>query len=220
MLDTNNDPTLGGGGVPQGAGGASEVSGQTVSLPFAPGLGSFATLMFIQSVPTPETTTVSPYGNFLDIFSNEQKLLWRKMIKPSNDHKLLDMTVASSRAIVDLFCYCWMCYMRIPTKGTGAPSTMPGSTPGGHPIFSMDLSDFKNIIKEFNHFMGDLNEPLKTCLPANMQMKYLDINVPGNAGLVGCFKVTLFFVWCGTPSKSLLHNLVQGSFCPQEGLCL
>jgi hypothetical protein len=188
--DPNGPSAGGGGGVPQGVSGAGAISGGTVHLPFASGLSSFATTMFIQSVLTPKTTTVSPYGNFLDISSKEQKLLQREMIKPSNDYTLLDMTIANSRAIIDLFqdkviTYCWMCYMRIPTKGLGTPSMTHGSTPGGHPIFSADLSNFKILIKEFNHltldqvtafafwFMGDLKEPLKTCLPTNMQMKTL-----------------------------------------------
>jgi hypothetical protein len=36
--------------------------------------------------------------------------------------------------------------------------------------------------------MGDLNEPLKTRLPTNMQMKSLDLNVTGNDGHLACFK--------------------------------
>jgi hypothetical protein len=62
------------------------------------------------------------------------------------------------------------------------------------------MSNFKNLIKEFNHlslnqvtalvswFIGDLNEPLKTRLPTNMQMKSLDLNVTGNDGRLACFK--------------------------------
>jgi hypothetical protein len=52
---------------------------------------------------SPRTTVTSPYGNFLNINSKDQKTLWRKMVKPSNDHVLLDMTVTNSKAIVDLF---------------------------------------------------------------------------------------------------------------------
>jgi hypothetical protein len=90
--------------------------------------------MFIQNVPTPKTTTISPYGNFLDISSKEQKLLWREMIKTSDNHTLVDLNVANSRAIIDLFqdkaiAYRWQRYMRIPTKGTGAPGSSPGTTP-------------------------------------------------------------------------------------------
>jgi hypothetical protein len=198
-LNPNNNPTFRGGGVPQGASSTGPFGSGAVPLPFTPGLDSFATLMIIQTVLTTKIMTVGPYGSFLEISFKEQKLLWWEMIKPGDNHTLLEMAVANSRASIDLFqdkaiTYHWMCYMRIPTKGRG--STRPGSTPGGHLIFSMDLSNFKNLIKEFNHlsldqvtafaswFMGDLNEPLKTCLPTKMQMKYLDINVPGNDGLL------------------------------------
>jgi hypothetical protein len=75
--------------------------------------GTQATPMYFQSVPTPKTATISPYGNFLDILTMDQKLLWCKMVKPSNDHVLLDMNITNSRAIVNLFqdqtiTYRWM----------------------------------------------------------------------------------------------------------------
>jgi hypothetical protein len=65
--------------------------------------GTQATPKYFQSVPTPKTTSVSPYGNFLGILTRDQKLLWRKMVKPSDDHVLLDMNVTNRRAIVNLF---------------------------------------------------------------------------------------------------------------------
>jgi hypothetical protein len=65
--------------------------------------GTRATLMYFQSVPTPKTATVSPYSNFINISTRDQKLLWRKMVKPSYDHILLDMNITNSRAIIDLF---------------------------------------------------------------------------------------------------------------------
>jgi hypothetical protein len=104
--------------------------------------------------------------------------------------------------------------MRIPTKGTGAPGSLPGTTPGGHPVFDADLSDFKNLIEDFNHlsldqvtayalwFMGDVNKPLKTCLPGNMTMRYLGVNAGGNAGLVACFKQE-----CRTVSCLVWHTI-------------
>jgi hypothetical protein len=90
--------------------------------------------MYFQSVPTLKTATVSPYGNLLDISTRDQKLLWHKMVKPSDDHVLLDMNITNSRAIVDLFqdqaiTYCWMCFMHIPTSGTGAVNATLASTP-------------------------------------------------------------------------------------------
>ena len=135
------------------------------------------------------------------------------MIKPTNDHTLMDMNVANSRAIIDLFLdkvitYHWQRYMRIPTKGTGAPGSSPGTTPGGCLVFNANLSDFKNLIEDFNHlsldqvtafaswFMGDVNKPLKTCLPSNMTMRYIDVNAGGNAGLVACFKQECHTVSC------------------------
>jgi hypothetical protein len=84
--------------------------------PFPTGFGSATTPMYFKSIPTPKTTAISPYGNFLDISSKEQKLLWREMVKPSADFVPLDMTVANSKAIIDLFTdkaitFRWMRYM-------------------------------------------------------------------------------------------------------------
>ena len=182
--------------------------------------------MFIQNVPTPNTLTISPYGNFLDISSKEQKLLWREMIKLTN-HTLVDMNISNSRVIINLFqykaiTYHWQHYMRIPTKGTGAPGYSPGTTPGGCPVFDADLSNFKYLIKDFNHlsldqvmaftswFMGDVNKPLKTCIPSDMTMRYLNVNVGGNAGLVACFKQECCTVSCldWYYQESLLHFFV------------
>ncbi len=46
--------------------------------------------MYFQYVPTPKTTTVIPYSNFLNISTKDQKLLSPKMVKPSDDHVLLN----------------------------------------------------------------------------------------------------------------------------------
>ena len=133
---------------PPGSPGAGTIGSGAAAPLFPGGLGSSTTPMFIQNVLTPKTTMVSPYGNFLDISSKKQKLLWQEMIKPTNDHTLVDMNVANSRAIINLvqdkaITYRWQCYMCIPTKGTGALGSLPGTTPGGQPDFDTDLSDFK-----------------------------------------------------------------------------
>jgi hypothetical protein len=84
----------------------------------------------------------------------------------------------------------------------------PLLTPGGSLVFDADLSDFKNLIEDFNHlsldqvtafalwFMGDVNKPLKTCLPGNMIMRYLNVNAGGNASLITCFKQECCTVSC------------------------
>jgi hypothetical protein len=169
--------------------------------------------MFFRTMPSPKTTIMSPYGNFLEINSKDQKTLWRKMVKPSNDHVLLNMTVMNSKAIVDLFqdkaiTYRWMCFMRIPTAGTGAISPNSKCSPGGKDIFHADLSNFENLVEDFNHitleqvmafaswFMGDDGQLLVVRPSSNMKMKYLDVNAPGNPGLVACFKQECCTVSC------------------------
>jgi hypothetical protein len=114
--------------------------------------GTRANPMYFQSVPTPKTTTFSPYGNFLDILTRDQKLLWREMVKPSNYHVLLDMNVTNNRAIVNLFqdrtiTYCWMHFMRTPTSGTGTISTNPARSPGNKEIYLADLADFNKLLR-------------------------------------------------------------------------
>jgi hypothetical protein len=73
------------------------------------------------------------------------------MVKPSDDHVLLDMNIINSRAIVDLFqdqaiTYCWMRFIPIPTSGTGTIYATPVRYPGNKEIYSADLADFKNLI--------------------------------------------------------------------------
>jgi hypothetical protein len=169
--------------------------------------------MYFQSVPTPKTTTVSPYGNFLDISTRDQKLLWREMVKPSNDHVLFDMNVTNSRAIVNLFqdraiTYCWMCFMCIPTSGTGIIYANPVCYPGNKEIYLADLANFKNLIKDFQHitlkqvmafaswFMGGNGQLMTLHHPSVMTMKYIDVNATGNLGLVACFKQECHTVLC------------------------
>ncbi len=107
-------------------------------------------------MPIPKTTTISPYGNFLDISTEGKKLLLREMFKPVDNHVLLDMNITNSRAIVKLFqdCvipYCWMRFMRIPTLGSGAISTNPACSPGNKDIYLPTLATSKNLIKDFHH---------------------------------------------------------------------
>jgi hypothetical protein len=156
---------------------------------------------------------MSPYGNFLEINSKDQKMLWCQKVKPSSDHVLLNMTITNSKAIVDLFqdkaitCR-WMCFMRIPTNRTGSISPTPKLSPVGKDIFHANLSNFKNLIKDFNRialeqvmafaswFMGDYGQSLVVRPLTNMKMKYIDVNAPGNPGLVVCFKQECCNVSC------------------------
>jgi hypothetical protein len=98
--------------------------------------------------------------------------------------------------------------MRIPTAGTGAISPTPKCSPGGKDIFHADLSNFKNLIEDFNHitleqvmafaslFMGDYGQLLVVRRLTNMKMKYIDMNAPVNSGLVTCFKQECCTVSC------------------------
>jgi hypothetical protein len=66
------------------------------------------------------------------------------------------MTVTNSKAIVDLFqdnaiTYRWMHFMCIPTAGTGAIATNLKLSPSGKDLYQADLSNFKNLIEDFNH---------------------------------------------------------------------
>jgi hypothetical protein len=159
---TGNAGRTAGGGGSGGTGGTGRPSSQAKGVAFQPppgnfpGLGTQATPIFFITMPSPRTTVTSPYGNFLDIDSKDQKMLWHKMVKPSDDHVLLDMTIIKSKAIVDLFqdktiTYHWMRFMHIPTIGTGAISPIPKRSPGSKDIFHANLSNFKNLIEDFNH---------------------------------------------------------------------
>ena len=193
-----NDGTAG------GPGGGVMTGGKA----FSSGFGSVKTPMYFKSVPTPKTTAISPYGNFIDVSCKEQKLLWRKMVKPDADFVPLDMTVANSKAIIDLstnkaITFRWMCFMRIPIIGDGTAGTTPNRTPSGRKTYNATLSVFKNLIKDFNHltlddvmafaswFMGNSTTPQSVRLPTDMTMKYFDVNASGNNGLV-CVLVLQF----------------------------
>ena len=196
-------------GTASGSGGDVMTGGNA----FPSGFGSVKTPMYFKSVPIPKTTAVSPYGNFIDVSSKEQKLLWCEMVKPDATFVPLDMTVVKSKAIIDLFTdkaitFRWMRFMRIPIIGDGTTGTTPNRTPSGREMYNATLSVFKNLIKDFNHltlddviafaswFMGDLTTPRSVRPPTNMTMKYLDVNVSGKDGLVACFKQECHAVSC------------------------
>jgi hypothetical protein len=188
-------------GTAGGSGGSVTTGGNA----FSSGFGSVKTPMYFKFVPTPKTTAISPCGNFIDVSSQDQKLLWREMVKSDADFVLLDMTIANSKAIIDLFTdkaitFRWMRFMRIPIIGDGTVGTTPNRTPSGRETYNATLSVFKNLIKYFNHltlddvmafafwFMGNLTTPRLVRPPTDMTMKYLDVNTSGNNGLVACFK--------------------------------
>ena len=131
-------------GTADGPGGSVMTGGKA----FSSGFGSVKTPMYFKSVPTPKPTAVSPYGNFIDVSSKEQKLLWHEMVKPDADFVALDMTVANSKAIIDLFTdkavtFCWMRFMRIPLIRDGVAGTLPNKTPSGRDTYNTALSMFK-----------------------------------------------------------------------------
>ena len=221
--EANYQASLGAGNIPEaaeaGGGVAASIQGQGLTgglggrATFPPGFGSAATPMYFTSVPTPKTTAISPYGNFLDVSSKEQKLLWREMVKPSADFVLLEMTVANSKAIIDLFTdkaitFRWMRYMRVPIHGDGFVGLTPNKTASGRDSYNAALSVFKNLLEDFNHltlddvmafaswFMGDLTTGRSVRAPTDMTMKYLDVNATGNDGLVACFKQECRSVSC------------------------
>ena len=195
-----------------GTGGS--VGGVTKSgTAFPSEFGSVKTPMYFKSVPTPKTTTVSPYGNLLDVSSKEQKLLWHKMVKPDADFVPLEMTVTNSKAIIDLITdtaitFRWMRFMRIPLHGDGVAGSIPNKTHSGHEPYKPTLSMFKNLVKDFNHltledvmafaswFMSNLSTPRAVRSTNDMTMKFLDVNASGNDGLVSCFKQECWVVSC------------------------
>jgi hypothetical protein len=206
--DVEDDETVGARVPVQGPAG-----GFVGRAPFPAGFGSAATPMYFKSVPTPKTTAISPYGNFLDISSKEQKLLWREMVKPSADFVPFDMTVTNSKAIIDLFTdkaitFCRMRYMRVPLQGDGLVGVSPNRTSSGRESYNAILSVFKNLLEDFNHltlkdvmtftswFMGDLRTTRTVRPQTDMTMKYLDVNALGNDGLVACFKQECRAVSC------------------------
>jgi hypothetical protein len=192
-----------------GSGGGATTNGTA----FPSGFGSIKTPMYFKSVPTPKTTAVSPYGNFLDVSSKEQKLLWCEMVKPDADFVPLEMTVTNSKAIIDLFTdkaitFRWMRFMHIPLHGDGVTGSIPNRTPSGLETYSATLSMFKNLIEDLNHltledvmafaswFMGDLSTPRAVRSTNDMTMKFLDVNASGNDGLIACFKQECRAVSC------------------------
>ena len=81
-------------------------------------------------------------------------------------------------------------------------------------MVSLGNFNFKNLIEDFNHlsieevmaftlwFMGDLGQALAVRPVNDMKMKWLDVNAPGNDGLVSCFKQE-----CCTVSYVLWHTI-------------
>jgi hypothetical protein len=223
-------------GTAGGSGGGVTTGGNAFSSRFG---CSVKTPMYFKSFPTPKMTAISPYGNFIDVSSKDQKLLWRKMVKSDADFVPLDMTVAKSKAIIDLFTdkaitFRWMRFMRIPIIGDGITGTTPNRTPSGRETYNVNLSVFKNLIEDFNHltlddvmafaswFKGDLTTPQSVRLPTNMTMKYLNLNASGNDGLVALQAgVSCGFLFgMAYHQESFLRDVLQGSSYSQEGFCL
>jgi len=203
LSDDADDGTAG------GSGGGVMTGGNA----FSSGFGCSIKTPYFKSFPTPKTTAISPHGNFIDVSSKDQKLLWREMVKSDADFVPLDMTVAKSKAIIDLFTdkaitFRWMRFMCIPIIGDGTAGTTPNRTPSGRETYNANLSVFKNLIEDFKHltlddvmafaswFMGDLTTPRSVRLPTDMIMKYHDVNASGNDGLVACFKQECRAVSC------------------------
>ena len=198
-----------GDGTTGGSGCGTTTSGTA----FPPGFGSAQTPIYFKFVPTSKTTAVSPYGNFIDFSSKEQKLLCCEMVKPNAGFVPLHMTVTNSKAIIDLFTdktitFRRMRFMRIPLIGDGIAGSTPNRTPSGRKTYNATLSVFENLIKDFNHltlddamafaswFMGDLTTPRAVRPHNDMTMKYLNVNASGNDGLVACFKQECCAVSC------------------------
>ncbi len=191
-------------GTAGGSGGGVMTGGNA----FSSGFGCSIKTPYFKSFPTPKTTAISPHGNFIDVSSKDQKLLWHERVKSDADCVLLDMTVVNSKVIIDLFTnkaitFRWMHFMRIPIIGDGTAGTTPNRTPSGRKTYNATLSVFKNLNKDFNHltlddvmafaswFMGNSTTPQSVRLPTDMTMKYFDINASGNNGLV-CVLVLQF----------------------------
>jgi hypothetical protein len=103
------------------------------------------------------------------------------------------------------------------------------------------LSNFENLIEDFNHitleqvmafaswFMGDYGQLLVVGPLTDMKMKYIDVNAPGNPGLVACFKqeccTASCLVWLTiknhlttTSYKALLVHKKEFAFeCKEKG---
>ena len=126
----------GGTGGDTGDGTAGGCGGGMATVDTVPpqGLGSIKTPMYFKAVPTPKTTAVSPYGNFIDLSSKEQKLLWHEMVKPDADIDLF-----TDKAIT----FPWMHFMRIPLIRDGVAGTLPNKTPSGRDTYNTALSMFK-----------------------------------------------------------------------------
>lgn len=205
--DDDNTSNPGGGGAPNPVPGVTGGGGTPFGggAPFPAGLGSTrATPMYVQQIPTPRSTLISPYGNYYDLTQKSGKALWRDVVETEEDQVRLDMNVTNSKAIIELFqdkaiTYAWMGYMNIPTAGTGMVHAVPATTPAGNPKYNADLSDFKNLVDDFSHitleqvmafaswFMGDDHQP-RAVRTSSLKMKYIDVNAAGNPGLVARFK--------------------------------
>jgi len=230
-----NNPPTGTGGT--GGGGQGLIAGDATTTP----TNSRTTL-----APKKSNVSVSPYDNFLDLSLKDMKYIWREMVKKDDDQEALDMTVTKSKAVVDFFqdkaiTYRWRRLANIPTSGTGMVNGATALTPGGKDTYSVDLSDHKNLIDEYQHltledvmafaswFMGDINEPRTVRALNDMKMRFLDLEAAGNAGYVARFKQECRQVSCliwhtiknnftSTSWKSLLVRKKEFSYeCTETG---
>jgi hypothetical protein len=137
----------------------------------------------------------------------EKKANFEKLAEADDDWEKVDVTVANSKLLWDLFkdksiTYRWRKYSNIPTQGDGTiNATESTSASGKTRIMNADLKEMVSMIDDPAHvtmdhvksrtawFMGgDSQKLVAHKKPEDMLMEDLDLEASGNLGLVNKFK--------------------------------
>lgn len=171
------------------------------------GAGSSAANPLFMETPKKISKVINPYGNFNDMEGKEKKANFEKLAEADDDWEKVDVTVANSKLLWDLFkdksiTYRWRKYSNIPTQGDGTiNATESTSASGKTRIMNADLKEMVSMIDDPAHvtmdhvksrtawFMGgDSQKLVAHKKPEDMLMEDLDLEASGNLGLVNKFK--------------------------------
>ena len=153
-------------------------------------------------------TSVNPYDTeSMNLSSKEGKHHWQMVTQKEEGWKLLSLTTENSEVLADLFKdragqFGLDPIVMVPTSGTGAISTVP-RTIEGKEYHNVDLLGHINILKEPHKLtlddvrkfsawiMGDETSSLTIPAEADMIIKAIDPNKPGNVGLANKRRILL-----------------------------
>jgi hypothetical protein len=198
------------GGVPAAAFGAL-VAALTNAITAAVNAATAAPIPAAADAATKKSkisTAINPYDTeSMNLSTKEGKHHWQMVTQKEDGWKPVSLTTENSEVLADLFKdragqFGLDPIINVPTSGTGALEAAPRSIEGKE-YHNVNLKDYINILKEPHKLtlddvrkfsawiMGDENSSLSIPAAADMVIKAIDPNKPGNVGLTNKRRILL-----------------------------